>query len=377
MATALVNKTLDNLVMGVSEQYQEGRREGQVQEMINCVPSITRGILRRNPITTMESLTGLPAIDSNAFTYAYDRGNGTEQYLVVIDGDTLGTWHVYNVNDTTKHWTGTDDYLKIPIGATARESFKCITLRDYTFVVNTTVSTAPSSTVNTLPISKWEDWAFYWIKQVTQVTLEQRTVNTDSGSLIKGYKYSLQGHASEGISETRPNETPIDRLSADKIIADLASKNVNWTSVTDSSFLYRTNATFAWSWEDTAGNTASIGVWETIANADDLPAKIPSVLDGFIVKVTGGTSASQDDYWLQYNDTDSTWDEIAKPAVSTGLDPATMPHVFFRLLEADGVTPKFEFNTYNEVAEDGKSVTATSLWKEREVGDTETNPDPS
>jgi hypothetical protein len=377
MATLLMNKTLDNLVMGVSEQYREGRREGQMQEMINCSPSITRGVLRRNPISMLEPLTGLATISSDAFTYAYDRGNGDEQYILVIEGDALGTWYIYNVNDTTKHWTGTDNYLKIPVGTTARKLFKAITLRDYTFIVNTSITVDASSTVNTLPTADYTDKAFYWIKQVTQVVVAQETVATDSGSLLKGYTYTLNGQSVEGVSETRPSETAIDRLSADKIITELASLDASWVTATGSSMLWQLTLPTQWEWEDTAGSTASLGVWKNIATADDLPARLPAALDGFIVKITGNTSQTKDDYWLRYNNTDSTWDEVSEPGISVGLDVTTMPHIFYRLVEADGVTPTFVFDEYKEVATDGKSVTATSLWKTRDVGDVETNPDPS
>ena len=41
-------------------------------------------------------------------------------------------------------------------------------------------------------------------------------------------------------------------------------------------------------------------------------------LDGFIVKVTGGSAATIDDYFLQYDDTNKTWTECAEPGISEG-----------------------------------------------------------
>ena len=50
MPSQLVNNTLSSLSGGVTQQYQEGRFDSQVSSMDNCIPSITRGVIRRNPV---------------------------------------------------------------------------------------------------------------------------------------------------------------------------------------------------------------------------------------------------------------------------------------------------------------------------------------
>ena len=365
MSQALVNKSLDNLVMGVSQQYQEGRKDGQVEELINCIPSITRGILRRNPIDKRVTLPNLSLVqDSLAFTYMYDRGNADEQYLFTIPGDSLGTWHVHNLNDVSKNWTGTNDYFKLPLGVVPKKAFKTITLRDATFVVNTTVEVKPSTTTNSLDIADYTDMAFYWIKAVTQVVIAQKTLGDDTGSKLEGYTYYLQGTAVKGEYAGAPYTPTVDRLSSDKIAEKLAADlGADYTHTPGSSFVvYKKSGLSDWIWEDSNGSLASLGVWETVNSSDELPATLPSTLDGFIVKVTGGTSFERDDYYLQYDSPSTTWNEVAKPGVSIGLDGSTMPHLLTRSVVSNNI--EFTVGEYTE-------------WGERVVGDLLTNKDPS
>ncbi len=364
MSQALVNKSLDNLVMGVSQQYSEGRKDGQVEELINCIPSITRGIMRRNPIDTRVTLPNLTLEDTLAFTYMYDRGNDDEQYLFTIPGDTLGTWYVHNLNDVSKNWTGTSDYFKIPVGVVAKKAFKTITLRDATFVVNTTVEVKATTDLNSLDLTDYTDMAFYWIKAVTQVVVAQKTVGEETGSKLEGYTYTLQGTSVKGEYAGTPYTPEVDRLASDKIAAELASQlGADYTHTAGSSFVvYNKAGLSSWEWEDSNGSLASLGVWKTVPSASELPATLPSSLDGFIVKITGGTGFEKDDFYLQYDNATTTWNEVAEPGISKGLDGSTMPH----LLSRDVVSTNIEF-TVGEYTD----------WEERKVGDLLTNPDPS
>ena len=371
MPQALVNNSLDNLIMGVSQQYPEGRHEGQMETLINCVPSITRGILRRNPISKRVDLPGLtlnPLI--LPYTYFYDRGNGEEQYVFIIPGDSVGTWHVYNVNDVSQHWTGTEDYFKIPANTDAKVCFKALTLRDSTFIVNTTIEVEQSTGNNSLNVDDYEKKAFYWIKQVTQVLVAQKTDNSTgaTGSRLEGYKYTLNGKTVQGIYEGRPGETAVNRISADAIAQELKNQlGAGYEHPSGTSYVYNLNAT-QWEWTDTDGDLASLGVWKTVDVEADLPAQIPSGIGDFIVKVTGGSGVTKDDYYLKYNQSTGTWDECAAPGIKAGLNPATMPHTLVREYNGGNIT--FTVSEF-------KKADGSSGWIDRTVGDMETNPDPS
>ena len=402
MPSALVNTTLSSLSSGVSQQYQEGRFDSQVSGMTNCIPSLTRGILRRNPLIAVKSLEGVGAELTDAFVYSYDRGTGTEQYIVIIPGD--GSIHTYNANSGDLLYSKTGDaYLLVPEGSRAKDSFKALTLGDHTFIVNTTIS--PKLTDTVVPYDGYDDMAFYWIKKTIAVTVKQYQTGTnpvESGSLIQGYDYTLNNITVKGTEDTRPSPYVATSLNTgEKISAEFVGLNPTydetnedndpqdtstWTGapvgVVNSSESLATayegaisyNADFTgsdWKWEDSFGNEASLGVWKTVASSDILPASLPVALKEFIVKVSGGTSAEFDDYYLKYNYDNKSWKETVAPGAKTIIDASTMPHVLYRL------TGGFSFTTYQGVNSDGASLDNTSAWANREAGGIDEIEDPS
>lgn len=371
MPSTLINNTLSSLSGGVTQQYQEGRFDSQVSFMNNCIPSITRGIMRRNPLEYINEYTSIPNLE-HSFVYTYDRGTGDEQYMIVVTGD--GTLKVYNVNTGTLLYTSpSSDYLVAPIGVLTKTYFKALTVGDHTFIINTLIDTSFTAAVGSS--SGYSDMAFYWIKKTVAVVTEQEQLTTadpvEIGSRLEGYTYILNTQEVEGLIDSRPSTSPkIDIGSAYKIATEMATKDANWTA--EDAIVYRTDAPTTWDWSDTFGDEASIGVWKDVDSSEKLPANLPTALDGFLVKVSGGTSAEFDDYYLKYSQTDKTWKETVKPGASTTLDPTTMPHALYRL--GDG---SFEFNTYQGVAADGLSLDGISLWGDRESGGGDTLQDPS
>ena len=374
MPGKLINNTLSSLSSGVSQQYQEGRFDSQVDEMINCMPSITRGVLRRNPVEAIRDLSELPVDISTSFVYSYDRGTGTEQYIIVIPGD--GYIHTFNANDGTHLYTNSvlDAYLVAGVGSEAKKTFKAMTVGDHTFIVNTTITTA--FTADIASSTGYSDMAFYWIKKTASVTTNQYQTGTDpvqSGSLMQGYTYQLNGTLIRGTEDTRPTFTQIDLNTSDKIAAEFVVNSAfSLATSSEGSICY--DETFVgtdWVWEDSFGSEASLGVWKTVKDSDDLPVSLPLDLDGFKVKVAGSTSSEFDDYYLEYSYTNKTWNEIPSPGKKYKLDADTMPHVLYRL------SASWKFTTYQGVLADGSDVNGISEWGEREAGGDNTLDDPS
>ena len=82
----LVTNSRSSLYGGVNQQAAEHRQENQVEEMINAIPTIDRGLLKRNP-TVRKELEEDIEYTSEIWNYEYDRGtagNLEEQYNVSI-----------------------------------------------------------------------------------------------------------------------------------------------------------------------------------------------------------------------------------------------------------------------------------------------------
>jgi hypothetical protein len=344
MPSSLINHTLENLAQGVSQQFVEARFESQVSDMTNCIPSVSRGVLRRNPLVGVNDLdAGLTG--SDYFIYSYDRGTDGEQYIFMI-GD--GTWLVMNANDGTTISSGTNSYLDLPIGAIPRDSFDIVTIQDTSFIVNKTKVTAMSATVDGTANSH-KTKGVYWIKKTAQVVTVSRV---DTASDYEGYIYELDGQT----VQAQKNSTN-SWLQGSQIATQLASQlGAGYTA--NGPYVYSTNrsAGASWAWSDSFGNEASYGFKGIVRSSSDLPDKMPAALVDVVVEVTGGTSESEDNYWLRY--TGDTWVEDREPGMTNTIDASTMPHVITR-----DTLSSFSMSTWT--------------WDKRIVGSATTNPEPS
>ena len=387
MPGQLLNINIDKLCDGVSQQYAESRFVSQVEEMVNCMPTLARGVLRRNPIRNIKYLQIDDLEMADVFTYAYDRGTGSEQYIFVISAG--GRWKVFNINTGEIVGEGTHPYLTVDIPDTkVADAFDMITIGDHTFVVNKTKLVKMDSLSQAGGLTEYESWAFYWIKKTTLVTISQYQLswnsnkNSASGTYAEGYTYTLNdgdtSYSITGARQSKPETPNWSTSTAYEIAADIANQSDDWINIEDTAFVYRLTTPTKWEWSDTFGNEASIGVWKTVDSEDKLPANLPEALDGFIVRVSGSTGTSNDDYYVKYIADRETWEEVPKPGSLTRLDPNSMPHVIYALVDSTDPTKRnFIIDTYQEVTEDGTGLTGDTKWGERLSGDEDTNPNPS
>jgi hypothetical protein len=376
MPSQLINTTLSGLNMGVTQQFQEGRFDSQVETMFNCMPTLTRGVLRRNPIQSVRMLEELPDNLADAYVYSYDRGTTDEQYIIVIPGD--GSIYTFNANTGSLVSKEIEKkYLQVPIGVRATDNFRALTLGDHTFILNRSTITKMLDKEHTSEM--YSNAAMYWIKKTASVVTKQYQSDTEAGSLLQGYVYTLNGTEIRGTEDTRPDQPEEIHLNTGPSIATEFVANSNESLVTSNldakgkptSICYTTNYVGTdWTWSDSFGDEASLGVWTNVRSSDKLPVDMPENLDGFQVKVSGGTSAEFDDYYLTYDYSNRSWKETPAPGIEYMLDPESMPHVLYRL--GDGT---FKFDEYKKVV-DG-IITPEIAWGERNTGGEDPLDDPS
>lgn len=383
----LVTHTIPNLVAGVSQQFTEARFETQVEEMENCVPSIARGVIRRNPVTAISHT--YTTLTNSSFVYTYDRGTGTEQYAIEIDGS--GNWYVHNVNTGALISTGYKAYFTVPAGSTPKNSFEAVTIGDYTFIVNKTktVTMNPITTEQSGEnLAAWQDRMVHWIKKTIAIQTANKsdttnTVNgsnvvtastTNSGIRLEGYEYTLKygttSQTVQGLKDTRSGVTQYDQLQATQIATALAAKFTGLTA--KDTFLYGTSVNLDWSYEDTFGNEASLLIHKVVDNAADLPTVMPITFNK-IVKISGAFATEYDDYWMKYNATDKEWAECVAPNIATELNPDTMPHVIVRKTLTEFVCSSYDYDDLIAAGVGGDDIG----WKHKQAGDEVTLENPS
>lgn len=192
----LVNHSYNSLAQGVSEQATEARHESQVEELENCIPHISRGIIRRNPINFITELVdkdSIPVVPENYYIYSYDRGTVGEQYVFLLGHR---KWYVYNVdgtlvgsyNDTTNAATNLD-YLDTG-GKHPKETFSLVTVGDHTWISNNTIATGMSTQTDGLSTNFHKTIAVYTIKSTGNVVTNS---DPSTGAVtLEGYKYEFK-----------------------------------------------------------------------------------------------------------------------------------------------------------------------------------------
>lgn len=132
----LVSRAIPALYGGVSQQPDTQRSPIQLDAMVNSWATVVDGIGKRAPTEHIAQLSTLQLED--AYLHLINR-DATERYVVTI---TDGDLEVYDLNGVKKTVTFPHGkpYLDVPADRTARDTFACVTVADYTFVLNKTVA---------------------------------------------------------------------------------------------------------------------------------------------------------------------------------------------------------------------------------------------
>ncbi|ADD94526.1 hypothetical protein [uncultured phage MedDCM-OCT-S08-C151] len=242
--------------------------------------------------------------------------------------------------------------------STPRSVLKTVTIADYTFVVNTSITSAMDTTLSSGTGTK----AIIFINQATADTTYSVTI--------------------DGVTVT--DDTSGDStLSTDTIATDLKSGLDSglsgFTIARNGPVLYvrkNDNSNFSIDGSDTQGDTKMTIIKDSVQRFTDLPTVSPN---GYVVEIKGDDDTNFDNYYVKFVTNnggafeEGQWEETVQAGIPFKFDYATMPHVLVR--QADG---NFRFAKV-----DGDTYTISSVdytlpkWGERTVGDVVSAPDPS
>ncbi len=355
---ALITEKKKDLSGGVNQQLPVHRLGNQVEEMINCVPTVDRGLMKRSP-TRQKRLTNLDGrraeldYDLDMWTYEYDRGTGgdnlsefsfsvTSKGLQVVN---VNTGVVYKEFDGLNYKGFAKQYL-FPFGG--RMGYSATVVKDTVFLTNKLKQPRMFSSNEYDPYKRR---GYIWIKRA---------------DFVNGYSYGASIHLVNIHTEVKTVINVAETLATDTVAG--ASQLANAISTTstlvgasasgsnveitcdDDFHIEAVNAT------DDFGNLASFGwAWQV-----DSMAELPNNMGAFTPLVRVGTSA-QASYWMMYKE--GAWREHYQVGIDTEIDATTMPHIVHRQYNKD--TGHVEF--YVEVFD----------WSDRAFGDDKTNKRPS
>jgi hypothetical protein len=381
----LVNRSIPNLYNGVSQQPPSLRLTSQASEQINGLSSVVFGLSKRPNTRHIAKLSTDTHEDS--FVHTINR-DATEKYKVVI---TNGSLKVYDIN-------GVEKIVSFPDGSTYLNatdpltSFACVTVADYTFIVNKTV-TAQQDLVSVSGTAVAP-------QAITSITHAAPTLNsiTRSGSTATGTTAAAHGLAVgdtitiSGATDPLYSGTfrvasvptgttftyvmtavpaaspatgslsmivPTALLTAGAAHGLVVGDMVNVSGATQPEYngLYTiatvpstTTLKYVFTDTTTVPSTPALGGvsyrgYKGIKGSKqqfiDLPA---SGTIGDVYEVAGTGTNSFDNYYVKW-DGSSTWRESVRPGVLTSLDALTMPH---RLVNNGDGTFTFSKNEWAE-----------------------------
>lgn len=345
---SLINYTIKNMIGGVSEQPPSVRLQNQCDEMINCVPSVTDFLKRRNGTQHISKISD--TISNTAFT-AFIRRSDMEAGLLIIENNKASVYSLsgYLIGQLT------NDYF---LSDNQKNDLKLMTIKDYNFILNKRKKISVSRT----PVNNDELYngnvATVFVKQAAYATNYTLTINgidytirsmTGEESATHGFVLSTSGVASALYNYINGSSNRTFDLALYENIIIIKNRK-------DSSGNYNKNFTVKCS-DDTGGSYISCFKSE-VESLSDLPLKS---LNGNIVKISGDKSNKYDDYYVKFvtdnnkSIGDGYWVESAKEEYIT---------TFYNMPIALNISAMSVSNHRID-------------WKGRQIGDENSSPNPS
>ena len=339
----LITRSIPNLIGGVSQQPEILRLENQATTQENGFSGVVEGLKKRPPTNHIAKISS--SAFSNAFIHTINR-DVNERYIVVITNGNIAVHTVGGVAKTVVNQTNATNYLQ---SSNPREDFKCLTVNDFTFVLNKNKAVAMDSS------------------STSPAKVEQAVYTVVQGINNTPYSITVDGNTTSFTSSN--SNTKSIRDGVRNSIGSPA--NITLTNLGDSSFsIVKSTGTLSVSASDGYGNQASQVIKDEVQNFSDLPAEAPN---NMVVEVKGDASNTFDNYYVKFSSSTKVWEETLEPGIANKLDANTMPHVLIRT--ADG---NFRFTQV-----DGSSYTISSTsfdvpaFGNRTVGDLDSSPTPS
>ena len=342
-----------------------------------AIPTLLRGISQSADATKQPDHADIQDNANSNPVQGLTKRSGT-QFLANVSSGTLGNVHIQTINrDTAERYIavfsngnvkvyeldGTEKTVNKPDGTTylntsnPRDQIKTVTIADFTFVVNTSVTAAMDTTLSAGNITQ----AIVFINQVSDKTT-----------------YTLTVDGTTATKDTSSDSTLSTTTVATALRNGLSGLS-GFTLAQNGAVIHikkNDGSNFSIDANDTQGNTHTTVVKDSVQRFTDLPRVSPN---GYVVEVKGDESTNFDNYYVKFVTNnggaleEGQWEETVEAGITFKFNYGTMPHVLIR--QADG---NFRFA---RVDGDTYTISGTDFtlpkWGERTVGDLESAPNPS
>ena len=347
----VISRAIPTLLRGISQSSDALKQPDHADIQDNADSNPVLGLTKRSGLQYVTSLSSSTLGNVHIQTINRD---ASERYVAIFSN---GNVKVYDIDGTEKTVNKPDgtSYLNT---SNPRSVMKTVTIADYTFVVNTSISAAMDSTLSGGTGTK----AIIFINQATSKTTYSVTI--------------------DGVTVT-DNTDGDSTLSTDTVAADLKTGLdaglTGFTIARNGPVLYvkkNDNSNFSIDGSDTQGDTKMTIVKNSVQRFTDLPTVAPN---GYVVEIKGDENTDFDNYYVKFVTNnggafeEGQWEETVEAGIPFKFDYATMPHVLVRQADGNFRFAKVDGDTYTI---SGTDYTLPK-WGERVVGDVVSAPDPS
>ena len=333
----VISRSIPTLLRGISQAADLLKQPDHADIQDNADSNPVLGLTKRSGFKYLATLA--TSTLGNVHIQTINR-DADEQYVTVFsDGDVK----VYELDGTELTVNKPDGTAYLNTN-TPRSVIKTVTIADFTFVVNTSITTSMDSTLS----AGTDTQAIVFINQATSKTTYSVTV--------------------DGNTVTKDTDGD-DPLSTDTVATSLKtsldSALTGFTIARNGPVLHikkNDGSNFSIDGSDTQGDTKMTIIKDTVQRFTDLPNVSPN---GYIVEVKGDEDTNFDNYYVKFVTNnggafeEGQWEETVESGITFKFDYGTMPHVLirqadgeFRFARVDGDTygiTKFQDNSGNTV----------------------------
>ena len=346
----LINKTIQGIYNGVSQQSKSIRLETQNEDERNAYNTLVRGLEQRPGTELVGSFeTGVPSTitGEDVLVHKIKRDNN-EEYLVLFTPDPLEPIRICRISDgfkmTVNYAESNDRTYCIHQPSTTSNEIRAVTAADTTIIANKSQVTslgAPLSPSNSQP------FALIWVRKTA---LNLGAINLEFQINVNG-TLVLANSVDENTNAVATDiKTALDGALTGYTVAKVgtAGSILKITKDDLGDFDITSN--------DSIGNTAILVVKDKVEKITDLPNKAD---DGDIIQVIGDNGVeSQGSFYVRFEDSSQRWVETLAGGIQFQIDDTTMPREMVR-----GTGDTFDVSKIS--------------WEDREVGDLVSTPNPS
>ena len=350
---AVISRAIPTLLRGISQSSDALKHADHADIQDNADSNPVLGLSKRSGSQFLATVGSSTLGNVHIQTINRD---ATEQYVAIFSNGNVKVFELDGTEKTVNKPDGTN-YLNT---SNPRSVMKTVTIADFTFVVNTSITPAMDSAVSNSASNITQ--AIVFINQATAKTTYSVTV--------------------DGVTVT-DDTTGNDPLSTTTVATDLtAGLNSGLTGFTIARngpvihIKKNDGSNFSIDGNDSQGNTKMTVIKDTVQQFTDLPNVSPN---GYVVEIVGDEGTDFDNYYVKFTTNNGNafeegqWSETVEAGIPFKFNYDTMPHVLIR--QADG---NFRFA---RVDGDTYTISGTTYtlpkWGERVVGDLVSSPDPS